>query len=613
MTAFTIAIVGAGPRGTGVLERLLARRSAADIHVHVIDPFPPGAGRIWRGSQPPLLWMNSVAADVTTFTDDTTVVDGPIRTGPTLAEWVLDNVDTLRADPELQDELERFTPGSFASRTLQSRYLGWVFERSIAGSSAHVQVHRARVVDVSTEQVLTLDDGSNIHADVVLLAQGHPDALASQRETELADFANAHGSTYIGPGYTADLDPGPVPAGEPVLVAGLGLAFIDWMVLLAESRGGTFARSENGTLVYTPSGREPVLYAGSRRGVPYHAKLSYDIAAARPPLPKYFTADAFPGDGPLHFRDEIWPLASKELAWAHYYELFAAHPERTSGSWTDFECGLTEIEWQSEELVRFVEQYVPKDDDRIDLARIDKPFAGVRFADLEDVRTHLDEYIETDLRRRADPYYSSDAAVFSALLSVYMTIGELLRRGRIPAHSVAADVEGWLHSFFSFVASGPPPLRLEQLLALSRAGIVQFLGPEVTFATEGDRFVASSAAHDVVIHADTLIDARLPVASIARAGDELLRTLHARGDVTDIRATEQSAAKIAVDGRSRLIDASGEPAQRSYAVGPWVAGHTWSSAFPRPRTNAGFFRHNDQLAAELLGHRHDREAHLESR
>jgi hypothetical protein len=93
-------------------------------------------------------------------------------------------------------------------------------------------------------------------------------------------------------------------------------------VLLAETRGGSFARNPDGVLEYTASGREPILYAGSRRGVPYHAKISYDIAAARPPLPKFFTADAFPGHGPLHFRDEIWPLASKELAWAHYYELF---------------------------------------------------------------------------------------------------------------------------------------------------------------------------------------------------------------------------------------------------------------------------------------------------
>ncbi|MBY4211297.1 FAD/NAD(P)-binding protein [Rhodococcus fascians] len=602
MKSFTIAIVGAGPRGTGVLERLLARRSDAELHIHVVDPFPPGAGRIWRSSQPPLLWMNSVAADVTMFTDDTTVVDGPIRPGPTLAQWVLEHADTLRQDPELRDELRDFGPHSFASRTLQSRYLSWVFEHAVADTDTHVHVHRARVTDLTADQVLLLDDGSTIRADAVLLAQGHPDALASQRESQLDEFSRTHGLTYIGPGYTADLDPSRVPAGKPVLIAGLGLAFIDWMVLLAETRGGSFARNADGVLEYTASGREPILYAGSRRGVPYHAKISYDIAAARPPLPKFFTADAFPGHGPLHFRDEIWPLASKELAWAHYYELFAAHPERTVGSWPEFEIGFSEIIWNSAELTVFVEQFVPKDEDRIDLARLDKPFAGRRFDGLDEVRTELQTYIETDLRRRADPYYSSDAAVFSALLSVYMTIGELLRRGRIPAQSVAGDVEGWLHSFFSFVASGPPPERLEQLLALSRANIVHFLGPDVTFSTESGSFVARSSAHDVVVHADTLIDARLPVATIAAAGDELLRALHTRGDITDIRATEHSAAKVAVDGRSRLITASGEAAENRYAVGPWVAGHTWSSAFPRPRTNAGFFRHNDQLAAELLRH-----------
>ena len=40
----TIVIVGAGPRGTGVLERLAA--SAPELHpdgldVHLVDPYPP--------------------------------------------------------------------------------------------------------------------------------------------------------------------------------------------------------------------------------------------------------------------------------------------------------------------------------------------------------------------------------------------------------------------------------------------------------------------------------------------------------------------------------------------------------------------------------------------
>ncbi|WP_020108612.1 FAD/NAD(P)-binding domain-containing protein [Nocardia sp. 348MFTsu5.1] len=604
MSPLTIAIVGAGPRGTGVLERLLARATDPDVHIHVIDPFPPGAGRIWRESQPSLLWMNSVADDVTMFTDDTTAVEGPVRPGPTLAEWVQANAEELGRDPELRDELREFTPGSFASRTLQSRYLSWFFEQATADDSARVTYHQGTVVDITGQgpQEISLDDGSVIGADIVVLAQGHPDSLPSERERALHDFAAGNGLTYVGPGYTADLDPDVVPADEPILVAGLGLAFIDWMVLLAESRGGTFARNTEGALIYSPSGREPLMYAGSRRGVPYHAKISYDIAAARPPLPKYFTADAFTGNGPLSFRDDIWPVASKEIAWAHYHRLFAAHPDRTSGTWADFESQFDALEWGSATLDQLVGTFVPGEEDRIDLDRLDRPLTGETFTGLDEVTQRLNAYIEDDLHRRSNPYFSYDAAVFSALLSVYMTVGELLRRGRIPAQSIATDIEGWLHSFFSFYASGPPPLRLEQLLALSRAGVVRFLGPEVSFTADAatGTFRASSTAHPDTVHADTLIDARLPVASISASGDALLRTLFARGEITEVRATADSAAKIAVDGRSRILDAEGVVHPLRYAIGPWVAGHTWSSAFPRPRTNAGFFRHNDSLASELL-------------
>ncbi|WP_072803898.1 FAD/NAD(P)-binding protein [Rhodococcoides yunnanense] len=615
-----IAIVGAGPRGTGVLERLLAHlggREAADtVEIHVFDPFPAGAGRIWRGSQPPLLWMNSVAADVTMFTDDSTVVDGPVDPGPTLDEWVLGNIETLRLDPELTAELETFTSSSFASRTLQSRYLEWVFARTVTDAPIDVEVHRSAVVDIEDSQQgtqqqgtqqqgtqqLTLQDGSTLEVDVVLLAQGHPDALPSAAESYLHKFADSHELTYVGPGYTADLDPDVVPEAEPILVAGLGLAFVDWMVLLAESRGGVFSRNSDGDLTYTPSGREPLIYAGSRRGVPYHSKIGYDIAAARPPLPKYFTADAFPGDALLDFRRDIWPLAAKEVAGAHFHELFASHSDRTNGSWEDFDSRFAEVPWGSAASAALVEEFVPKDDDRIDLEQIDRPLAGEHYEGIDDATARIIGYIDADLARRADPRYSSDAAVFNALLSVYMTTGELLRRGRIPAESVATDIEGWLHSFFSFIASGPPPQRLEQLRALASCGIIRFLGPDTTFSADTTMgvFSAQSAAHEETVTARTLVDARLPVASIRASGDALLRSLHERGEIVEIRANERSAAKISVDGRSRILRSDGTSHDRRYAVGPWVAGHNWSSAFPRPRINAGFFRHNDALAIELL-------------
>ena len=109
-----IAIVGAGPRGAGLLERvaasvveLLPQAGATALDVHLIDPFPAGAGRIWRHDQSPLLAMNSMAADVTMFTDASVHCEGPIVPGPSLWDWAQD----LRSG-RLADADENLRPGS---------------------------------------------------------------------------------------------------------------------------------------------------------------------------------------------------------------------------------------------------------------------------------------------------------------------------------------------------------------------------------------------------------------------------------------------------------------------------------------------------------------------
>ena len=136
-----IAIVGAGPRGAGILERLAA--SAPELHpggldVHLVDPFPAGAGRIWRHEQSPLLAMNSMAADVTMYTDESVICEGPLRPGPSFWDWAQDLREFGDADalgPELAAELrattreliaygldrldpERFIPVSYTHLTL---------------------------------------------------------------------------------------------------------------------------------------------------------------------------------------------------------------------------------------------------------------------------------------------------------------------------------------------------------------------------------------------------------------------------------------------------------------------------------------------------------------
>lgn len=219
----TVCIVGAGPRGLSVLERICAneRKSASHpaVTVHVVDIARPGPGQVWRTGQSPHLLMNTVASQVTVYTDGSVVMNGPIEDGPSLYEWaksrcLTGNPATTAADPggRFRNEAAALGPDSYPSRALYGRYLEEVFATTVSRAPAHVTVveHRARAVALddapvgpaaeagSGPQVLTLADGTRITGlDAVVLAQGHVPAATSPDEERLAGESRAHGLLHV--------------------------------------------------------------------------------------------------------------------------------------------------------------------------------------------------------------------------------------------------------------------------------------------------------------------------------------------------------------------------------------------------------------------------------
>ncbi len=185
---------------------------------------------------------------------------------------------------------------------------------------------------------------------------------------------------------------------------------------------------------------------------------------------------------------------AKELTAAHYRQLFAAHPERTLLSWAEFSDILDTADVGSAAFADVVERAVPKREDRFELLSIDRPLAGAYFGSRQDLTDTVLGYVQGDLRRRADPYFSADAAVFDTLLTVYGVLAVALTTGKISAADRIRLVEGQFHGFFSFLASGPPPRRLEELIALHRAGLVQFAGPDFAVDVVDGAFSGSSPA-----------------------------------------------------------------------------------------------------------------------
>ena len=618
----SVAFVGGGPRTAGVLERLAANRPelfAAPLAIHVIEPHAPGSGRIWRHDQHPGLLLNSAAADITMFTDASVTCEGPAADGPGLAVWaagLLDGTitDVPRLAPELWDQLHALTGTSFPTRQLQSVYLEWFFRRAVSalGADVEVTVHRDTAVAIDSDgggYRLRLHGGGTVDADVVVSALGHTDSLPDGASAHLTGFAARHRAFHAAPSYTTDIDYSALAPGQDVIVSGMGLAFVDLVVLLTEGLGGQFREAPDGGLTYVPSGAEPRLWAGSRRGVPYHSKISSTLRGEPAASPRFFTAapieELLARHGELDFHAHLWPLIAKDAGYGYYRELFTGYPERVSVSWEEFSDHFDVLDWYSPERERLVLESVPDAGFHLDLERLDHPFAGRAFGGHDDVQRAVADYIEHDLRLRTSPDHSETLALFIALLNVYMDLGRLVPAERLNARSQQA-VHGWWHGFFSFVDSGPPPHRLRELLALHRAGVLQFLGPGLEISTdeESGRFVAAAAQGRVRVSAAALIEARLPGPAVAGSVNPLLRFLHTSGLGSEQAVLTADGlhrtGRLLVSGANELVSPVGERQRRLFAVGPNTSG--WGAgAFARPGTNAAPFRENDALARRILG------------
>jgi hypothetical protein len=620
MHSTAIAIVGAGPRGVGILERLAASvpelRPDTALDVHLIDPYPAGAGRIWRSAQSPLLAMNSMAADVTMYTDESVVCAGPIRTGPSFWDWAQEERAADLADwpADLADELRAVTASTFPSRRLQSEYLGRVLRDVVDALPAgvRVHVHETRATGLSEQggrQVVALEGEAPLSVDTVVLASGHLDAAPTADEQEILARADVAGLRYLPPEQTTDSDLSVVEPGETVVVRGMGLAFIDLMVLLFEGRGGRFEGAEE--LTYVPSGEEPRLVVGSPRGAPYHSKAHYGLAAGRPPLPRFFGPDDVDAlsaaHRPLELRDHLWPVMAKEIAWGWYHELLAGHPDPARMPWEVFAGRYADLRWGTPEMDALLAEAVPDPVYRLDFAALDRPFDGLRAESLEELQPLVRERIAEDLRQHVDPAHSAHLGAFVAMLSVYGEITRIQGLDVLSARSRARDVPWW-QSFFNAVASGPPGFRVRQLLALSRAGFVEFLGPGMWVEVDDDGFRAGSAALAGAppVTSTILIDARLPDSSADRTSDPLLASLVRAGEVVEDVLTEPDGTVLRRTGLIRvrptdgaLIDAAGVAHEHRFAVGPHTTVKV-AGAFTRPGMNAQSLRYNDGVARAVL-------------
>jgi uncharacterized NAD(P)/FAD-binding protein YdhS len=615
-----VCIVGAGPRGVSVLERLCA--SVTDlavttaIKVHVVDPHRPGAGQVWRTWQPRHLLMNTVASQVTVFTDHSVDLDGPVAPGPSLYEWAKHRVPhDRRHGADVVAEARGLGPDSYSTRAFYGHYLEWAFDWIVCTAPAQVSVvvHRARAVgldDVADPfggQTVSLENGTTLTGvDAVVLAQGHLGARLTAAEARLERFAVAGGLTYVAPANPADVDLSGVATGEPVLLRGLGLNFFDYLALLTAGRGGRFERRA-GELVYLPSGAEPMIYAGSRRGVPHHARGENEKGAHgrhEPVLLTSAAADRLRRRGALDFRRDLWPLVAAEVETVYYSTLLA---DRSGES---FRRRYLAAAGRPEDQRALLDRHGVAPHERWDWDRVARPHHGREFTGLADFRAWLLARLRSDV---VDAHAGNVSGPVKAALDVLRDLRNEIRtvvdHGGLTGASYRDDLDRWYTPLNAFLSIGPPVRRVAEMIALIEAGVLVVLGPglEVDVCERTGLFRAGSTVPGSELRVATVIEARLPEPDLPRTTDPLLCHLLATGQCSAYRIANPAGDHYETGGLAvterpyHLVDAMGRAHPRRFAFGvPTESVHWVTAAGARPGVNSVTLADADAIARSVL-------------
>lgn len=590
MQRYSVVIIGMGPRGLSVLERLaaLCRHTGLALDITVIEPGPCGAG-VHDPAQSQHLLINTLASQVTLFPLAGSVRYPSISPAPSLTEWARQQGYRRYDDgaPSSSDDAAAsvISDSDYLPRGWLGAYLCWGYAQLVAAmpSCVTLQHYSAHACDLTLQADghwgVTLDDGSAVYASFVFLTTGHDLQQPDPEQEQLAGFVRQQGARNPRLALVRELYPATqlqqIAAGAQVAIQGLGLCAHDVLAELTLGRGGRYlaqsSRSGAG-LRYLPSGAEPRLTLCSRLCLPAAARGQNQKGLAGRHAAQYFTAPALAalraraqlreGSPQLDFERDVLPLLQREMAWV-YRSTQAGHaldPQR----------------------------FVLTAGDTVQIMRWLFPLQQRRFATLGQFRHYVHDWLQRDLAAaRQGNLGNACKAALDVLRDCRATLQAALEYGGLTPASHRQFLQRY-HPAINRMAYGPPLRRNQQLLALMEAGVVQWLaGPgchiETDAASARFQLCTPLASGWVRQGVDVLVVARLAGFFPVQTTSLLIRNMLQRGLVRPYRNGDFHPGGLDIDAASQLLDRQGQPCPRLWALGFPVEGpHYYTHALPRP-------------------------------
>lgn len=626
-----ITIVGVGPRGLNLLERLSAilptQGNDTALHLHLVEPGVLGCG-VHPMDQPPSLLVNTVASQITMYTDESVKNAGPSLQGPSLYEWAC--TEGYRYD-EASRKYSKTTGRVIQENDYLPRAVFGTYLKDTAISllntlekHCNISYHRQTAVDIEKINEsgfrVTLSDQSIIFSNYIFLTTGHPqNALTDSEKTTLANIARLK-PHY--PRLSLITEPYPIlditkSIDEQMTVAieGFGLTSTDIISELTIGKGGQFLKVSHNRLQYQPSGREPkkiVLY--SKTGLPFTGRATNQKGVSGQYKPVFFTVDAIHdlrqkhGIGAkkqLDFEKHVLPLIQLEMRFCYIKTLITnqsqdtAHIDHFLKKWKKSIHNAKELECL--ELDEFGETALFNWQDIFD------PTYNQTFETEEDYRGWLIRYIKQDIENSIQGNVNNPfKAACDVLRDTRDNIRLIIDHSGLTPQAHRQFMEKYM-PVMNRISVGPPKERIIELLALVEIGLVDiFVGrsPRQYLDENRGQFIIDNPQnikHHSPRAVDQVIKARIASTDPTVSLSPLMKSMLNNGLVRPFKNGDFSPGGIDIDRDFHPINTLNQCEKNIYALGTIVEGPKfYTYIVPRSGVNSTALVDAGKLIFDLL-------------
>jgi len=564
-STYRIAIVGVGPRGLAVIERVLAHAILANhlrLELFLFDPGTPGSGchSVEQSSES---LMNTLASQITQFPR--------YSEGDAVGRLEGEDFDTWASQSE-QAPAHRMTSGNqehYFPRALFGVYLREAYDKIVSSAPPNVTIRffrtkitGARIVEGRWD--LAAEKNIFEGVDFLHVSSGHGFDFKSITSQKLSSVSTVN---FLG---SVTEVCSPITSEETVALEGLGLISIDIIAELTSGRGGRFElEDEGGELRYIPSGREPKILAYSRSGLPLMARPVSQKKLTSRPRAAHFTEEAalhLRNQGLVDFEAQVLPLLIKEMQAA-----YQDSARRGDESGHRGKANVKDIESPAQRQAFSWENIV----NPIPRAALDSQSAFANF---------LLDYLRNDVN---EAFQGNVGSPIKAACDVLRELRERIAM-IVDFEGLSGESHAWFYREFvpllKRLSVGPPLVRIQQIVALVRAGVLTMdFGPNARSEPNAEGWrVRSHLWSDYSRQANRLIRARLAHPTEAPM-NPLIESLVADGYARFHSHGGHQAGGIEVTRAMNVVSAKGTVMESLWATGVVTEGSRfYTTVLSRP-------------------------------